>query len=108
MPATAVVVTTSVDSEATALSIAERLVEERLAACVHVTAPVTSLYRWEGRIERATEWVCHIKTARARLAPLVERLRALHPYQVPEILTLDVAGGDPAYLAWVAACVEPA
>lgn len=99
IPAT-VLVTTTLADEAAALGLARALVESRLAACVHV-APVTSVYRWQGDLEQAREWSCQIKTTRGRLGELLERVKSLHPYQVPEILTVDIAGGDPAYLRWL-------
>jgi len=86
--------------------LAETLVTERLAACVQVGGPVTSVYRWRGRVERAEEWVCRAKTTRAALAALERRVRALHPYEVPEILATPVTG-DAGYLAWVRAEVSP-
>lgn len=101
-------VTTSVDSEAAALSMADALVRERLAACVHVGPPGHSIYHWQGRLEHAREWVCQIKTAPVCVDALIARIRALHPYEVPEILAVEVALGDPAYLAWVAGSVETA
>jgi periplasmic divalent cation tolerance protein len=99
------VVTTSVNSEQAALDIAETLVRERLAACVQVTADVTSVYVWQGSLQRTREWICQIKTAPVRFEALRERLKALHPYEVPEILVTEIAAGDPAYLAWLAESV---
>jgi len=83
--------------------LAETLVQERLAACVSLLPGVGSVYRWEGRIERAEEVLLLAKTQASRMPDLVERLRALHPYELPEILAVEAAGGLPAYLAWVAA-----
>ena len=95
-------VSTSVDSEATALALADAMVADRLAACVQVAGPVTSVYRWQGTIERGPEWTCQMKTTPDRATTLMERIRAMHPYEVPEILVVPVAGGDPEYLAWLA------
>jgi periplasmic divalent cation tolerance protein len=106
-PVPAVLVSTSVDTEATALALADAVVAERLAACVHVAGPVTSIYRWQGTIERAPEWTCQMKTTPDRAASLVGRIRAMHPYQTPEILVVPVAGGDPDYLAWLAQSTAP-
>jgi periplasmic divalent cation tolerance protein len=86
--------------------LAEALVTERLAACVQVGGPVASVYRWRGRVERAEEWVCRAKTTRAALPALERRVRALHPYEVPEMLAIPVTG-DAGYLAWVRAEVSP-
>jgi periplasmic divalent cation tolerance protein len=86
----------------TAARIAERLVERRLAACANVHAPVDSLYRWKGRIERAREVPLVLKT-RAELWPaLVEAARALHPYETPSILARTIEANDD-YRAWVVA-----
>lgn len=85
-----------------AARIARTLVEERLAACVTRLPGARSCYRWEGRVEEATEELLMIKTTLARLDALERRLHELHPYEVPEFLTFP-AGGSPAYLDWVAA-----
>jgi periplasmic divalent cation tolerance protein len=83
-------------------TLARTLVDERLAACVSLLAPMTSVYRWQGEVETAVEQQLVIKTARARVPALETRLRQLHPYDLPELLVLE-AGGASAYLAWVAA-----
>jgi periplasmic divalent cation tolerance protein len=84
-------------------AIAQALVEERLAACVNLLPGVTSIYRWDGGVERAEEIQLLIKTTAARLPALAERLRALHPYDVPELIALEAVGGLSEYLNWVAA-----
>lgn len=86
---------------ATAGTIAERLVEERLAACVQVLSGVRSVYRWHGRIESADETLLLIKTAADRFEALCARLRALHPYELPEIVAVELAAGLAPYLAWI-------
>lgn len=92
---------TTTPDEATATAIAQALVEHRLAACVQVSGPIKSTYRWEGKIECAEEWMCCAKTVR-RLYPQVEmHIRQAHPYEEPEILMVDVAGGSRGYLAWL-------
>lgn len=80
---------------------AVQLVEAGLAACVNIGAPVESIYRWQGAIETAAEIPLWIKTTEARYPALEARIRALHPYQVPEILALPVTTGLAAYLDWV-------
>ena len=77
------------------------LVEEQLAACVNVVPGVTSIYRWEGKICRDPEVLLVIKTRRPRLAALIRRVKALHPYSVPEIIALPLVGGSRPYLSWV-------
>ncbi len=83
--------------------IAHMLVEERLAACVNIGAPVLSMYAWQGRLEGGEEIPLWIKSTTARQEALIERLRTLHPYEVPEVLVVPVMGGLPAYLDWVRA-----
>ena len=94
-------VTTTVATQADAERIAATLVEERLAACVQIAGPIASTYRWQGAIEHATEWYCHCKTTLARYPALEARLRALHPYETPEIIALPIVAALPAYLAWI-------
>ena len=105
MPADAVQITTTVESAEAAERIAHALVEERLAACVQVHGPVASTYRWEGSVSRATEWYCHVKTTRARLEQVTDRIRALHSYVTPEIIAVPLIGGLPEYLGWIAESV---
>lgn len=94
-------VQTTLDSEAAASRIADTLVAEQLAACVQVIGPVRSTYRWQGALERADEWLCLVKTTEAALPVLLHRLKALHPYDTPEIIVTQVIGGDVEYLEWV-------
>ena len=82
--------------------IATAVVEARLAACVSLS-PVRSVYRWQGALERADEVQATCKTTAAGAAALIECLRGLHPYQVPEILVVPVSAGHAPYLAWVEA-----
>jgi len=82
-------------------TIGHALVEERLAACVNVIPGLRSIYRWEGKICRDPEVLLLIKTRRARLAALTRRVKTLHPYSVPEVIALPLAGGSSPYLAWV-------
>lgn len=83
--------------------IAEIVVGERLAACVNIVPGLTSIYRWEGQIQRDAEWLLLIKTRQAVYPPLEARIRELHPYQVPEIIALPIQVGAAAYLDWIAA-----
>ena len=81
--------------------IAHALVEERLAACVNLVPGLTSIYRWRGKVERQGECLLLIKTTAARFATLKQRLKELHPYELPEIIAVSIADGDSAYLAWI-------
>lgn len=82
-------------------SIARALVEERLAACGNVIPGLVSIYRWEGAVETDAECLLLLKTRARLLDALSERLHDLHPYDVPELLAVDVERGAPAYLRWV-------
>jgi periplasmic divalent cation tolerance protein len=84
-----------------AASIARTLFEERLCACVNILPAIRSIYRWQGTVHDEPEVLALIKTTAERYDALAARLRALHPYEVPEILALDVAAGAASYLAWV-------
>lgn len=88
------------------LALARPLIEERLAACVNIVPGLTSIYRWQGTIQEDDEALLLIKTAAARLPALMERLRQLHPYDVPEIIAVPIAEGLPAYLNWVHSCTD--
>lgn len=94
------VLTNLPDSEA-AFNLARDLVHLRLAACVNVLSPATSVYRWEGAIERATEHPVLIKSTADRYAALEAAIRERHPYTLPEIVSWPVERGLPAYLQWI-------
>jgi periplasmic divalent cation tolerance protein len=83
-------------------TIANAVVAERLAACVNVSAPMTSFYRWKGRIERETECQLVIKTTEDCVAALQQRIAELHTYALPEFLVLTADTGSGAYLDWIA------
>jgi periplasmic divalent cation tolerance protein len=96
-----ILVLTTVPNDDTAEAMARTLVEERLAACVNLHAPMTSVYRWKGAVEREAERQVVIKTTRERLPALEARLKTLHSYELPELIVVSIEGGSPAYLAWV-------
>lgn len=89
--------------EAEADRIAATVVEERLAACANVIPGMRSVYRWQGKVERGQETVLILKTTEALSTQLAARIKALHSYEVPCVVTLAVDGGNPDFLAWVAA-----
>jgi periplasmic divalent cation tolerance protein len=90
-----------------ARKIATSLVEGRLAACVNIVPGVLSVYRWKGKMEEAPEFLLIIKTRGGLMADLKSRLQELHTYEVPELITLPVTGGLPAYLTWMGEETEP-
>jgi periplasmic divalent cation tolerance protein len=93
---------TTVDSRDAAAGIADALVRERLAGCVQVAGPISSTYWWNGAVESAEEWLCLIKTRQALFPEVEAAIRAVHPYDVPEILAIPVVAGGRDYLGWLA------
>lgn len=102
-----VIVTTTLPSREEAEALATTLVEERLAACVQVIGPIESTYRWEGALERAKEWYAHAKTTEDRRDALMARIKAQHPYEIPEIVAVRAESVSPQYLGWVVEQVTP-
>jgi periplasmic divalent cation tolerance protein len=94
-------VITNMPDTQTAAQLAQRLIEERAAACVNQLAPCTSTYRWQDGIETASEVPLLIKTTRTAYPRLETLIRELHPYELPEIIAVPVTVGLPAYLEWV-------
>lgn len=84
-----------------------RLVEERLAACVNVLGPITSIYRWKGRVQEDGEVALLAKTTAARWPALLRRVRELHTYETPCVVAVPLAAGHPDFLKWLAAEVRP-
>jgi len=100
------IVLTTAGSADEAKRIGVALVEERLAACATLVPAVESIYRWEGKVEMATETLLLIKTAVDRVEALEARLKELHSYQTPEFLVLPVESGSKGYLGWLGACLR--
>ena len=98
----AMVVLVTTPSAEKAAEIARTLVEERLAACGNVVPAIRSIYCWEGKVEEAGEALLILKAPRAGFAALRDRVVALHPYDVPEVIALPVEAGHDAYLEWIA------
>lgn len=93
-------------SKEQAISIANALVKERLAACANIVSPIRSVYRWQGEVQDETEHLMIIKT-RARLVAKVEaRVKAMHSYEVPEVIALPIVAGSESYLDWIFASTE--
>lgn len=102
----ATVILTTVDSEDQAERMARELVARRQAACVNIVPGVRSIYRWQGQIADDRELLLLVKTTAERVDAVSATIRELHGYDVPEILALDVARGDKAYLDWLSGAAE--
>lgn len=94
-------VTTTTETQADAQTIASAVVEKRLAACAQVIGPITSTYWWQGEIETTEEWLCVIKSKAALYEELERGIRAIHPYEEPEIIATQIVKGSQGYLAWL-------
>lgn len=92
---------TTVKDRREANRISQALVSEKLAACVSIVPNVTSIYRWQGKIEGSREIILVIKTSAKKIDRLMSRIKELHSYQVPEIISLNVQRGLPQYLKWL-------
>lgn len=101
MPENQIVTLCTVPDRESGERIGHALVEARLAACVNLVPNLTSIYRWQGAVQQDSECLLLIKTTTTRFAALAERLRSLHPYDVPEIIALPITQGLPAYLNWI-------
>ncbi|MDP8236550.1 MAG: divalent-cation tolerance protein CutA [Candidatus Erginobacter occultus] len=101
-----VVMITSPEGEE-ARAIARALLEKRLAACVGIYPKGESLFRWEGKIDRAEEHLLIAKTRKELLEPLIATVQSIHSYEVPEIVALPIAGGSKEYLDWLDSEVSP-
>lgn len=96
-----IVILVTAGSEAEAEKIARALVEEQLAACVNILSPIRSIYRWQGQVADDREWLLLIKTRAERFAAVESRVKALHSYQVPEVIALPIVAGTEGYLRWL-------
>ena len=92
---------TTTSSESEAKKIAEMLVKRRLAACVNVIPRIHSVYRWEGKVESAEEFLLLIKTTENKEAEVQAAIRELHSYELPECILIPIEGGSPEYLKWI-------
>jgi len=96
-----VIALTTLPADADAAEFGRTLVDERLAACVNLLPVMESVYRWEGKIEFEAERQLVIKTSRDRIGDLWDRVRELHPYEVPEFIVIPIMDGNEAYLRWI-------
>lgn len=100
------IVLCTVPDRETAEHIAANLVTEQLAACVNIVPGVTSVYRWKDSIEKDAELLLIIKTHSTVFATLTDRIKTLHPYELPEIIAVPITDGLPEYLDWIATSVK--
>jgi periplasmic divalent cation tolerance protein len=96
------IVLTTAGSQEEARKIAHALVERRLAACVNIVPGIESVYRWQGKVESATEWLLVIKTQAAAFERVRDAVKELHSYDLPECVMLEIAAGSSEYLNWIA------
>jgi periplasmic divalent cation tolerance protein len=96
------IVLTTAGSQEEARKIAHALVERRLAACVNIVPQIESVYRWQGKVESAAEWLLVIKTQASAFERVSDAVKELHSYDLPECVMLEVAGGSNEYLDWIA------
>jgi periplasmic divalent cation tolerance protein len=96
------IVLTTVGSEDEARKIAQHLVETQLAACVNIIPHVESIYRWQGKLESSREWLLLIKTSSERFPAARDAIRAMHSYELPECIAVNIEDGSPDYLKWLA------
>ena len=99
-------ITTTADNVELLETIANELVSRRLAACVQTSGPITSTFRWQGKVDRAIEWQLTAKTTAARMSATMDCIRELHTYEVPEIIATSIASGHKEYLDWIAEQVD--
>jgi periplasmic divalent cation tolerance protein len=96
-----IMVTTTTDSLAAARALARSAIEARVAACAQISGPIESVYRWQGEVEQAQEWVVVFKAREAGYPMLEKHIKDNHSYDVPEIVATPISEGSPAYLSWV-------
>ena len=100
------IVLTTTDSRELAEKIARALVEQHLAACVNIVAPVESIYRWRDKVDSATEFLLLIKTTAGQFERVRDAIRGLHTYELPECISIAIEDGSSQYLEWIAECVR--
>jgi periplasmic divalent cation tolerance protein len=94
-------ITTTTETKEEAQKIANYLVEQKLAACVQITGPITSVYRWKGKVENTQEWLCMIKTREELFSKAETAIKKMHSYETPEIVAVPIVKGSKEYLIWL-------
>jgi periplasmic divalent cation tolerance protein len=100
------IVLTTAGSEEEARKIARHMVDRQLAACVNIVPQIESIYRWQGKVEEASEWLLLIKTTAERFPAVRDALRELHSYELPECVAIAIEEGSSGYLEWIAESVK--
>jgi periplasmic divalent cation tolerance protein len=98
-------IVTTMESKESAEKMGNLLVENKLAACVQVSGPITSIYQWEDKMEQSQEYYCIIKTEKKRYSQIEHTIKKNHSYEVPEIIVLPILKGNPDYLNWISEIV---
>ncbi|MCI2426053.1 divalent-cation tolerance protein CutA [Candidatus Acetothermia bacterium] len=96
----------TVPEKKTATQISSILLEKRLAGCIQLIGPIVSTYHWQGRIETSEEWLCLIKSRNDRYQELEQEIKAIHPYETPEIIVIPIIAGSAEYLNWLDSTLE--
>jgi len=99
------IVLTTAGSEDEARKMARQLVDRRLAACVNIVPRITSVYRWQGKVEESAEWLLIVKTTQSAFTEVRAAIARLHSYELPECVCITVEDGSPDYLQWIGQCV---
>ena len=94
-------ISTTTETKEQAQTIAQHLVDTKLAACVQITGPTTSIYRWKGKVESTQEWLCLIKTSEELFEKVETAIKKLHSYETPEIIAVPIVKGTKEYLSWL-------
>ncbi len=100
------IVTTTTGDHSTAQRIATELVDRKLAACVQTSGPITSTYRWQGKVETSEEWICTAKTVKEHFPEIESLIGKLHPYDTPELIGTPIVHASAAYEKWLRAEVS--
>ena len=96
-----IMIITTVNSDSAAKKIAQALIEEKLAACVNIIPSVTSIFRWEGKVSTESELILIAKSKKKLFDEIKDKILSLHPYKLPEIITVPIVDGSKEYLKWV-------
>lgn len=104
--ASAILIQTTSSDKEVLTRIASELVKQKLAACCQISGPIESHYHWEDKLESSSEWICNVKTTKEAGQSVFQTIRLMHNYDLPEILSFDISGGDPDYLKWIENQVE--